>query len=141
MLSMLKVLVRIASHLSESTDRAGFVLVDPVDASGAVNYDPDDQAAVQMLCYRHSIPSQLTILIELCHIPQQRWITATIWRPEDLAALRQACSVDEVALCHRFWTYYQTTDPDALASEIASAVTDWLDEFSRGKPSPPTTDG
>jgi hypothetical protein len=120
------VLIRIMSQLSDTVERTGFTLVDPVDISDMVPHDPIDQAAIQMLCYRKMRPGAPTMLLELCHLFDQRWITAMLWRPEDLLAQQQAGSVDEVALHHRSWIYDPLTDLEPLAVAITAEITGWL---------------
>jgi hypothetical protein len=133
-------LVRIASQLSESVQTSGFALADPEDAIDIDQHHDCSQTAVQMLCYRNAQPGRLITLLELWHLPERRWITATLWRPNDLALRWQACSIGEVAVRYRSWGYDHTIDADALATEIVEGIQSWLDQLEGGDAGPSRTD-
>src|SRR3954468_6022216 len=130
-------LFRIMSQLSHVVEQSGFALVDPVDINDTVEQDVVHQSPIQMLSYRKTQPGLPTILLELCHLPDECWITATLWRPDDLLAKKQAGSIDEVALHYRGWSYDHRADLGLLADAITVAITCWLD---RGETPPARID-
>jgi len=132
---MPNLLFRIMSQLRDVVERSSFTLVDPVDTSDTSQQHAANQAAIQMLCYRKLQPGAPTMLLELCHLPGQRWITATLWRPDDLPTRKQVVSVDEVALRHQSWGYDQPTDLEPLAGAIATEITRWLAQPGCGETS------
>ena len=124
-------LVRITSQLSSIVEESGFTLVDSVDADDTTRHGETHQAAIQMACYRKMQPGVPTMLLELCHLTEECWITATLWRPNDLIAREQLVSVDEVALHHQSWRYNHATNLGPLTGEIVEAIACWLGQIGR----------
>jgi hypothetical protein len=133
-------LIRITSQLSSVVEESGFTLVDPVDADDTTTHGEAHQAAIQMVCYRKMQPGVPTTLLELWNLTEECWITATLWRPNDLIARERMISVDEVALHHQSWSYDHATNLGPLAGEIVEEIACWLGQIGRVASPPAATD-
>jgi hypothetical protein len=133
-------LFSIMSQLKGAVERSGFMLVDPVDDGDIGRAGVDDDVSVQLLCYRKLQPGAPTTLLELCHLRDRSWITATLWRPDDLPGRGRTATVDDVALNHQSWSYGQPLHPADLARSIAGEIACWLDQPGDDEVAPATFD-
>jgi len=119
--SELSLLCRVVGpRLDPVVERAGFVVVGG-DGPG------DEDNEVVCLEYR-SESDERCVLLDFCQIRARQMISATLWSPDDLARARADDGVETIATHHCTWRYDASTDLDALAGEIVSAVAAWLEE-------------